>query len=146
MKLGDRYLVMKNGFLSDCIIICSISVVQKWSAFLRISRQILSNKNNMRFFKTIKLKLEMVSFNYRLMAKLLNYFIISNVVSLFKFMYMLYAVSICAWFLKCQFGSLLQTRKKNQFQIKLDFFWVRTWLPCVPCKNQFRNQIDFLIF
>ena len=84
MKLGDRYLVMNNGFLSDCIIICSLSIVQNWSAFLRISRQILSNKNNMRFFKTIKLKLERVSFNYRLMAKLLNYFRISNVVSLFK--------------------------------------------------------------
>ena len=33
------------------------------------------------------------------------------------------AVSICTWFLKCQFGSLLQTRKKNQFHIKLDFFF-----------------------
>ena len=27
-----------------------------------------------------------------------------------------YAVSICAWFVKCQFGSLLQTQKKIEFE------------------------------
>ena len=35
----------------------------------------------------------------------------------------IFAVSICAWFLKCQFGSLLQNWKKNRFRIKLDFFF-----------------------
>ena len=38
-----------------------------------------------------------------------------------------YAVSICAWFLKCQFGSLLQTRKKIDSESNLIFFRVRTW-------------------
>ena len=36
----------------------------------------------------------------------------------------LFAVSICAWFLKCQFGSLLQTRKKNRFRNSIFF---RVW-------------------
>ena len=36
-----------------------------------------------------------------------------------------YAVSICTWFLKCQFGSLLQTQKKNDFES--NFFQIRTW-------------------
>jgi len=55
-------------------------------------------------------------------------------------------VSICAWFLKCQFGSLLQTRKKNRFRIKLDFFSSLNLIftAYVAYKNQFRNQIDFL--
>ena len=34
---------------------------------------------------------------------------------------------ICAWFLKCQFGSLLQTRKKIAFEANSIFCWVRTW-------------------
>ena len=36
-------------------------------------------------------------------------------------------VSICAWFLKCQFGSLLQTRKKIVFEANSIFCRVRTW-------------------
>ena len=32
-----------------------------------------------------------------------------------------YAVSICAWFLKFQFGSLLQSKKKYWVQNKLEF-------------------------
>ena len=38
-----------------------------------------------------------------------------------------YAVSICAWFLKCQIGSLLQTRKKSISNQTWFFFQVRTW-------------------
>ena len=58
------------------------------------------------------------------------------------------AVSICAWFLKCQFGSLLKTRKKFDFKSNLIFFSSSNLIftACVACKNQFRNQIDFLIF
>ena len=62
--------------------------------------------------------------------------------------YKTFVVSICAWFLKYQFGSLLQTQKKNRFGIKLDFFSSSNLIftACVACKNQFRNQIDFLTF
>ena len=53
-----------------------------------------------------------------------------------------FAVSICAWFLKCQFGSLLQTWKKNWFRIKLDFFSSSNLIftACVACKNQVRTR------
>ena len=37
-------------------------------------------------------------------------------------------VSICAWFLKCQFGSLLQTRKKIDFETNSIFCRVQTCL------------------
>ena len=59
-----------------------------------------------------------------------------------------YAVSMCTWILKCQFGNLLQTRKKNWLKNKLDFFSSSNLIfsACVACKNQLRNQIDFLIF
>ena len=58
------------------------------------------------------------------------------------------AVSICTWFLKCQFGSLLQSQKKIQFRNKLDFLLSSNLIftACVACKNQFRNQIDFFKF
>ena len=58
------------------------------------------------------------------------------------------AVSICAWFLKCQFGSLLQTWKKSS--LKQTWFFLSssnlTFTACVAFKNQFRNQINFFIF
>ena len=46
-----------------------------------------------------------------------------------KFMsyYLTIAVSICAWFLKCQLGSLLQTWNKIDFESNLIFFRVWTW-------------------
>ena len=45
-------------------------------------------------------------------------------------------------------GVYYKLEKKNRFQIKLDFFFSSSNLiftACVACKNQFRNQIDFLI-
>ena len=63
------------------------------------------------------------------------------------------AVSICAWFLKCQFGSLLQTRKKIDYETNSIFCWVRTWfLQATQAvkikfelekKNQVWIEIDF---
>ena len=57
-----------------------------------------------------------------------------------------FAVSICAWVLKCQFGSLLQTRNKIDFESNLIFFSSLNLIfnAYVAYKNQFRNQIDFL--
>ena len=58
------------------------------------------------------------------------------------------AVSIFTWFLKCQFGSLSQTRRKIDLESNLIFFSTSNLIftACVAYKNQFRNQIDFLIF
>ena len=56
-----------------------------------------------------------------------------------------FTVSICAWFLKCQFGSLLQTRKKKHFKSNLIFF-LSSYLiftACVAYKNQFLIKLSF---
>ena len=44
--------------------------------------------------------------------------------------------------------DFITNSKKNQFRIKLDFFSSSNLIftACVACKNQFRNQIDFLTF
>ena len=55
------------------------------------------------------------------------------------------AVSICALFLKYQFGSLLQTQKKKKinFETNLIFCWVRTWS---LCRMQTLGTIDWSRF
>ena len=54
-------------------------------------------------------------------------------------------VSIFTWFLKCQFGSLLQTQKKIYFESNLIILSLNLiFTVYVAYKNKFRNQIDCL--
>ena len=61
-------------------------------------------------------------------------------------------VSICAWFLKCQFGSLLQTRKKksisNQtwffFEFELDFYCLCSLQKSISKSNWFLNFLNLI--
>ena len=53
------------------------------------------------------------------------------------------------WNIECHWIFFqFQTRKKFRFRNKLDFLLSSNLIftACVACKNQFRNQIDFLIF
>jgi hypothetical protein len=45
-------------------------------------------------------------------------------------------------------SEFISNSEKNLFQNQLDFFSSSNLIftACVACKNQFRNQIDFLIF
>ena len=56
-------------------------------------------------------------------------------------------VYLCLIF-KMLIWEFITNSKKNWFRIKLDFFSSSNLIftACVACKNQFRNQIDFLIF
>ena len=49
---------------------------------------------------------------------------------------LLVTVSICAWFLKCQFGSLLQTQKKTNNQSSLNLIFAGY----TGSKNQVRTR------
>ena len=57
--------------------------------------------------------------------------------------YKTYAVSICAWFLKCQFGSLLQKSISNQtwffFEFELDFYCLCSLQKSISKSNWFFN-------
>ena len=55
-------------------------------------------------------------------------------------------MSICAWFLKCQFGSFLQTRKKSSLKqtwfflsFKLDFYCLWSLQKSISKSNWFFN-------
>ena len=71
---------------------------------------------------------------------------------LFSFHEEIFAVSICAWFLKCQFGSLLQTRKKklisNQtwffFEFELDFYCLCSLQKSISKSNWFFNFLNLI--
>ena len=60
-------------------------------------------------------------------------------------------LSISTWFLKYRVSLdyfSISNSKKNRFLNKLDFLSTSNLIftACIACKNQFQNQIDFLIF
>ena len=65
-----------------------------------------------------------------------EYFYLYSYITRYKISFDHYlTVSICAWFLKCQFGSLLQTQKKINFESNLIFFEFELDFYCL-CSQQ----------